>query len=245
MSEGNNYDPTQLAASQLGAMAMYGPAVANVFKNDFLPLQADAARWNTKAVQQYAPVLNRVGRNIANENQQVQAGLDNSLLQQGLQTGGVVDNLVEAQNRIEPEYFQGRGLALQGLQDLFKPMSGAEQVEMERGLNRMNGSTGNIIPDALTTASNAMQFGQAGRNRLSQAVAQATAALPTFRTGIDPYKVATGKSSSTSFGQPVSTDTSNNFGNQVFGQYGQQGMNSQNNTQASKSPILEQLPSYS
>src|SRR5688500_5552274 len=108
MSEGNTYDPGQLAAGQLGAMATYGPALANVYKGSFLPLQADAAHWNAEAVKRYAPILNQVGRSIHNSNQVNQSNLDNTLLQKGLQTGGVVDNLVEAQRRTEPEYFQGR-----------------------------------------------------------------------------------------------------------------------------------------
>lgn len=274
-SEGDDLDPMQLAAQDYAAFNMFGPATAEVYKNSFLPLTQDAAKWNAQAYNTYAPGMNETGRGIYNDNARNQVSLDNELLGSA-NARGAITKADAFQRQIDPEYYKGRETGLKELQDLYGKisstpdqarlaeegnlLSGSEMAEMERGLNRVGGN----VPSAMTTAGNAMQFGEAGRQKLmsnraenrtaqsfkpgmlSDALKSTATALPTFRSGIDPYKIATGKSAIANFGQAIDGSGNGagaNFGGQVYGQGGANAIASQTNSD--KQSTASQLPSYS
>ncbi len=276
MAEGEKYNPNSLAAADIVNFALYGPNAAEVYKNSFLPLSQDAARYNAQNYNTYAPGMNATGQGIYNSNARNQVALDNELLNSPAAQGAIT-RADALQRQVDPEYYKGRELGLGGLQDLYgriaqtpdqerlaeegNLLSGSEMASMERGLNRVGGNT----PSAISTAGNAMMFGEAGRNKLMQnrqenrtaqafkpgllssAIQSTAQALPTFRSGLDPYKIATGKSAQANYGQGVSGEggTGSQFGSQVWGGMNAGSIASQGNTANNKSSTLEQLPSYS
>ena len=101
--------------------------------------------------------------------------------------GGDVVREVGALNReLDPEFFAGREAGLGSLLNTFgqigelgKGLSGGEQEQIQRSLNRSNLAGGNLnTPSNLNTVQNAVTFGGAARDRLSQAIGAATNFLP-------------------------------------------------------------------
>lgn len=188
------------------------------------------AALNADLYGKYGPQMNQIGSDIARQNALSQAGTDLQVLQgPGSQSVMALDKL---QRGIDPEYYKSRELAGNKIQDLFGSMdlspglSGSERGEVERSLNRDNLANGQSpgVGSNINTVSNAMQFGQAGANRMAQkqdqfgqALEHVTNFLPQSKS-MDAFQVATGKSS-----QPNSGDSkfningNDNTGNQAMG----------------------------
>lgn len=107
----------------------------------------------------------------------------------------LIDQALASQRLADPEYFRQREAVASGYNNLLANLSGTNdsvQEEMARGLARSNPY------DRSNTRllANAMQFGNQGlqqQNVLSQALGQASQALPQLRSGIDAFQVGTGR----------------------------------------------------
>lgn len=141
--------------------------------------------------------LNRIGNEIQRENQRYSVGTDLDTLNNGVMD--LVSRSVDAAKLADPEYYKTRadlGSALQGLLATGEGLSGSGREEVARGLSRMNQSTGNANSNSqINTVDNAMAFGKAGQDRFNQILQNATAALPTLKSGMDANMIATGKQS--------------------------------------------------
>lgn len=132
-----------------------------------------------------------IARSEAEKNAQTAAGIDKGLLGG---TGADVTRLARAlQGEVDPEFFSTREAAGKTIQDMLaNPLTGGELSSIERGLNRQNAAGGNLGGGANTqTISNAITYGGAARDRLSQALNAATSFLPVSRSGIDAFSTAT------------------------------------------------------
>lgn len=138
----------------------------------------------------------------------------------------LIKQALEAAKLYDPEYFQQRGttndaitkLIGQASANLGSGLSATERDEVGRGLALENSRRGTAnAPSQLQTVANAMQFGQAGRqremenqNQLSKAIAASTAFLPAAKTNVDVFQVATGKPSYAQQDNRFNTNTASN-----------------------------------
>jgi hypothetical protein len=166
----------------------------------------------------------------------------------------------EAQRETDPEYYALREATSGTLQDLLKPeLSGGERTEIERYLNKENAGRGTLnTPTATSTVSNAMTFGNSLRERLGSAINLSNQSMPNMRSGVDPFQVATGRSSAalgladSKFGG-VGSDAAQAGGmaNNMFGQIGalqqqQADINSQRRDSLDRmTGVIGSLPSVS
>jgi hypothetical protein len=141
---------------------------------------------------------------------------------------GIVDASTEMLRKTDPEFFKVREAASGNVLDLLKGgLTPAEEEAINRRILQDDVGKGLLgVPSATRTVSNAMQFGNAARNRQMQGVAAASSFLPVSRTNFDPTQIALGRPSintgdSKFMGvQQPSSDTvnsGNNFFNQVSG----------------------------
>lgn len=189
------------------------------------------AQLMTELYSKYGPQLNEVGNKIARENALAQVGTDTAALTQARQT--LLPEALGAAKEYDPEFFATREATSGRLNDLLSSinldsgLSPVEQREIEQSLAREAGTRGlsTGAPSQLETVGNAMRYGQAGFNRLqtnrsalSTAIANAAAALPTFKSGVDVFQVATGKSSQPNTGNAQFTGVNNvnNAANQAL-----------------------------
>ena len=108
-----------------------------------------------------------------------------------------INQAMVAQRQADPEFFANRGILGDKMSEALNAssatLSPTERAEMERSIARSNPRN---VDSALNTASNAMQFGQAGTakaNNLANVVAQVANALPQLRSGTDVYGIGTGR----------------------------------------------------
>ena len=167
------------------------------------------AQLMTQIYGTYGPQLNQIGSQIAQQNAVAQVGSDTASIQAASQPGGLLDSAKSAAEAYDPEYYNTRALASSKLSDLLNNinlnsgLSSTENREVGQSLAQQGTQRGTYnAPSNLDTVSNAMQYGQAGYNRLAQnrtalgnAIGNATAALPSFKSGTDVFQVATGKPS--------------------------------------------------
>lgn len=174
------------------------------------------AQLNEDLFRRFAPVLSQIGDNInrqsalnqAETERQVISGPGRELVQGARDTAEIYD----------PEYFRSRATGESTLNNLSQQanqfagsegISGSERAEIERSLNRDNFQRGTSQSGSqLQTVSNAIRFGEAGRNRdvqrmgaLSNALSQTANLLPQLKSGVDVFQVATGRPSAPNTGQ--------------------------------------------
>jgi hypothetical protein len=229
-------------ASQIQAVTDLLPYLSQAVSGQILPnAQADLlakqltspglAKLMTELYGTYGTQLNDIGNQISRTNALAQVGTDSQALSQARQT--LLPQAKAAAEEYDPEFFKTRELAANRLKDLFNDidlgsgLSDVERREIEQGLAQEGSRRGTAsAPSNLDTVSNAMQYGEAGfkrkqvnRSALSTAIANASAALPTFRSGVDVFQVATGKSSSPNTGnaQFTGVNNTNNAANQALG----------------------------
>lgn len=209
---------TQKMADQVQAIVNLLPAYSQAVSGQIIP-QALAQLAAEQAVspgrnqlmldlyRQFGPQLNQVGSDIARQNQLAQAETDLAVLQgPGQET---VRSALETARIYDPEYFATRELSSNRIGDLLRSinldsgLTPTERMEIERSQAQEGARRGTYnAPSNLDTVSNAMQFGEAGNKRLQQnrsnlssAISLATASLPSFKSGVDTFQIATGKSS--------------------------------------------------
>lgn len=197
------------------------------------------AQLMTELYGTYGPQLNDIGNQINRTNAVYQTGTDAAALAEAQKS--LIPNALATAKQYDPEYFATREAASKRLQDLLQSinlssgLSPTEQREISQGLATEGArrGTGNA-PSNLDTISNAMQYGQAGFNRLqtnrsalSSAISNATAALPSFKSGTDVFQVATGRSSTPNPGNAQFTGVNNvnNAAQQSLGLAGGLGSN--------------------
>lgn len=202
------------------------------------------AKLNSELYSQYGPGLNKTASDIAAQNEMAQSQADLNVLNgPGGQAVGKVQQLDQGLN---PEFYSQRAAGAGDLNKLFGSMtlgpglSPSESIETQRSLARDNASRG-LAPGVGSNSdvvSNAMQFGAAGENRqlarqdaFGKALGQLNSFLPTSKSNIDPFQVATGKPSQAQ--APGVNTTPSNLGNQAFGfgQNLQSGINTLTNSQ--------------
>lgn len=221
------YTVGETSSEVLQSMIRYLPDMMKVYNSQILPneqAQLAAAQATSPAMaalqaQIYGTSgreLNRIGNLIADENAQSQATRDLNV------TRGVGRELVQeniANNKLaDPEWYNTRALAANGLADMFKPISDGEieairRGQLSEGVNRGNDK----VNTGTQTITNAMQYGGAARDRLSQALSQATQALPTFKSGVDTNLLATGRPSMANTGDARFVGANQQTGNQAMG----------------------------
>ena len=177
------------------------------------------AKLMTDLFAKYGPQLNALGSQIGAQNAQSEAQTTLDLL--GGRGG-------EAMRALDPEFYATRELTGSRIGDLLRDidlgsgLSDVERREVEQGLAREGSQRGTLnAPSMSETVSNAMQYGQAGRNRqlqnqsaLSQAISAATGFLPASQTSGQQFAVGTGKTAGQNVGQGLFTGVVNTQGNQ-------------------------------
>ncbi len=193
----------------------------------------------TKLYAQYGPQLNEIGNQIALQNAMASAQRDTDVLAGPGQD--LIRQALEAAKLYDPEFFKTRELTADRTADLLRSvnlgsgLSETERREVEQGLAREGQARGTAgAPSQTETVSNAMQYGQAGRNRelqsqsaLAQAISASTQFLPASRSGVDVFQVATGKPSGANTGENKFTGVqmpgqeAYGLAGQLFGNIGQ------------------------
>ena len=172
------------------------------------PLYSQAALTN---LQQYGMPMEQAGADInrAAMMSSGQTGVD-MLSQLGPQYAQAYR---QSDMMAKPEAYQAMQKAMDYANsiNLNSGLSGSERAEIERSLGASNYATGNMGLDNATNAvSNAMQFGQAGYNRLQQ---QRTALGNALQNANQSIGMATGNFNPSG---ALSTATPSNFGTQNF-----------------------------
>lgn len=183
-------------------------------------------------LKQYGPQFSKANSDIALQEASLAAQRDKSVLEGPGQE--LINQLMAAQKTIDPEFFASRAATSDSINKLLASidptgaLTGSERSEVERSLGQEGNRRGIAnAPSSLATVENATRYGKAGADKalrnqsmLSQAIATATAFLPASRVGFDPFKVATGKDS-TSAGTNkfvgITSPTSNNAASQASG----------------------------
>jgi len=182
------------------------------------PDASEVAQRSYQAALQYLPGIFELENKNILPNEQAQfaatkevapeyANLQNELYEGPGQQ--LVKDVNKTEQELNPEFFSTRAASSAALNkllssvDLSGMLSGSEEAEIERGLNRTNAEEGNTgVGGPLTTIKNAMTFGQAGNAKKTQQqqigtglVNAASGFLPASKVGIDPLQVATGRPS--------------------------------------------------
>ena len=200
--------------SQMAALVQYLPDMVRVSSENMLPYEQ--ARMNTSKVispqenalalqmmQEYGPLLNRIGQDISRSNQLSAVQGDAAALNKA-QESGLLTSALALQRQADPEFYAQRELMAKKSESLLNSfddkggLSPTELEEISRGLNRTNVNAGvDNVGSASAAVQNAMQFGAAGtakKNALGNAIAQTAQNLQSTRSGFDPFQVATGRS---------------------------------------------------
>lgn len=199
--------------AQLAALIKHLPELTRVTGDNILPFEQ--ARINASKVispqenalaaklyAQYGPILNRIGSEIAGQNQLAAVRNDAAALNQAQQSG-LIDQALALQRQSDPEFFAMRAKLADKNSKLLDSMgdgglSPTEIEEIARLTNRSNVAAGvNDVGSPTAAVRNALQFGSAGqakRNSLAQALATTAQSLSSTRSGFDPFQVATGRS---------------------------------------------------
>jgi len=140
--------------------------------------------------QTIAPERNaefRADQTFAPAEQQLNADLFKRFAPQYANTQSQIDR------GIDPEYYRNREQTSARLGEMLTPgLTPGELSGVERGLNQQNVATGNSrVGSNTNTVGNAMQYGNAARDRLGQALGLATNILPQLRSNITSQAIST------------------------------------------------------
>jgi hypothetical protein len=218
------------------------PQMANVIGQQMVPLSLSELE-ATKAVH---PQLQQLG---------IQTDL-NTLNGPG---GQLLDKALEMERKANPEYYGTRASTANALEDLYKSidlsggLSGGERAEIERANNRSNIGDGLKMSTPTSAIENAMQFGQAANAKklqqqgiLTGAVATGTGFLPASKSNIDPFQIATGRSSqpTTPGGAGMSASLGAGMNNSISGMAGN-AMDANVSRRSSFEKFMGSMPDYS
>lgn len=249
----------ETTAEQMMAFAQNLPAIMAATNEELLP--SELAKFETSQnvsplyaqlqqdlYGQYGPSMNKIGSEIASQNALAQAQTDADVLAGPGKE--LIANALEGAKLYDPEYFSTRELAAQQMQDMLKPgLSGGEHEAIQRYMNQNDVATGNLNAGggATNVVSNAMQFGNAARDRMSQSLSLATGMLPTLRSNVDTFQQATGRPSMVNTGEGRTQNVATNVGQNAYGMAGQflgeSGANARQGAQLNSSSKTTSTPS--
>lgn len=139
-----------------------------------------------ESAQQTYPAIAELQRGITEKDAAQQRslfGLDQELLRDT--TGTNARSLDSLSRELNPEYYSNREAAGQGLADLLRPgLTGGETTAIERRLASDSARSGGQVGSNTETVRGAALYGDAARNRMSQALQTATNLLPQLNQGI-------------------------------------------------------------
>jgi hypothetical protein len=209
----------ETTAAQLQAFTEYLPGLFQVLRPEQAlseqanvdlqrDIQPQLADLNLELLQKYGPEYNKVGADLARENQQLQAANDLAILQG---TGrDVVSAATEAQRLADPEYYAAREATNKKYVDLINSydptgLSPTEAANIERMTNRSNTRSGTAGLGSPTSAiANAFAFDdklQQKKQNLSNVLSQYQGLQAGNRSGVDAGSLTTGKPFVTAFNQ--------------------------------------------
>jgi len=208
-------------AQRIAAETKYLPGLIQAISGQILPSeQAIQNASNIISPQQQAlnaQLYATYAPQYANVQSQAQAGADLNAIQGA---GGQAALAAQAlQRQIDPEFYAQRANISNKLSDLLNnPISGSEQAAIERA-NAQNALGGGRLGlnTNQQTISNAMNFGQAGRDRLGQALQLATNSLPALKSGTDTFAQATGRGGTNANAVSQNQLGATNLGQSAFG----------------------------
>lgn len=258
-TQGSGQTGTETTAEQMMAFAEHLPAVMAATNQELLP--SELAKFETSQsvsplyaqlqqdlYGQYGPSMNKIGSDIANQNALAQAQTDADVLAGPGKE--LIANALEGAKLYDPEYFSTRELAAQQMQDMLRPgLTGGEHEAIQRYVNQNDVATGNLNAGggASNVVSNAMQFGNAARDRMSQSLSLATGMLPTLRSNVDTFQQATGRPSMVNTGEGRTQGAATNVGQNAYGMAGQflgeSGANARQGAQLNSSSTTTTNPS--
>lgn len=159
--------------------------------------------------RQYGPIFDQLAAESNLRRSTASAANDAAVLKGPGQE--LIQQALAAAKLYDPEYFATRATTADSVQKLLgqttanlgSGLSNTERDEVGRGLALSNARAGTTnAPSQLNTVQNAMQFGAAGRqretenqNQLAKAISASTQFLPTAKSNVDVFQVATGKPS--------------------------------------------------
>ncbi len=176
--------------------------------------------------KEFGPQFNAVGSDINKQNALAEAdsqravisGPGRELVKEARETSDVYDK----------PWFDTRDLNASKIQELLKSiditkLTGSEEAQVERGLNRENASRGTSgAPSQIETIRAAGTFGDALNKKkamLGEAITAANQFTQVGRSGVDTFQVATGKPSAINTGQPrLDAGLNDNTSDKVFNQ---------------------------
>lgn len=233
---------SESTAEMLKAYTQYFPDLLKINQENILPNEQAKLAANEAVSPEYLALQNQLyklyGPDLAATSDKINANSAKSAAESDLALlqGPGKDLVTEALNQAraaDPEYYKVREQAggrigdLLNSIDLSGKLSPGEEEQLTRSLNRENASRGLLNTPSQTAAlSNAMTFGDNIYNRqntakgqLAQALQVGTGFLPASQSGIDPFKVATGKTSTnTSAADSKFTGVNQNIGADITGQ---------------------------
>lgn len=230
----------ETTAAMLEAYTKYFPELMKINAENILPTElakVEAAKQTTPAYNQlqataydaYGPLMADTANRIAASQAKSSAQSDLDILKgtgRELVTAGV-----DAQRAADPEYYQIRSRVGTGLGQLMDSIdlsgapSGGETEQMNRALAQEGSRRGTLNTPSMTEAlGNALTFGTAQRQRENEAKGQLGAAiglgtgfLPAAQSGVDAFKVATGKTSMPNAGDSKFQGVNQGIGADTFG----------------------------
>ena len=191
---------TKSVTDQLGSVAQAELESSKATSPGYEQLMTDLYR-------EYGPQLNKIGSDIAKQNALAQAEQDNAVL--AGPGGNLVKQAYDLSQVYDKPFYDTRAATAGRIGDLLSSidlsgkLSPTERDEIEKSLALQGGRRGTYnAPSNTDTVSNAMQYGEAGRSRitqsqdaLSKAIAASSAFLPAAKSGVDVFQVATGRPS--------------------------------------------------
>lgn len=207
-------------ASQQGAIGDYNTSAITS------PLYAQLM---TSLYNTYGPQLNSIGNEIQTRNAMASANRDLGVLQGPGQD--LVNQAYQSAQTFDKPWYDTRATTANRLSDLMGSinlsggLSDTERQEIAKGnaLDASRRGVGNA-PSATEAAGNAMTYGQAGYQRqqqaksnLSQAIQSAAAFMPTAKSGVDVFQVATGRSSTPNPGNALFPGVNQTNSNASYG----------------------------
>ena len=210
-------------ASVMDALVKNLPSLINIMSENYAPLERlgqttreeiapREAALNAELTKKYLPVYSQASSDAEKQ----------ALLSNGPDIVHAADKLAR---EVDQPFYDTRDLGalklgqLLGGQDPNK-LTGGEETNVERGLNRLRVGQGeNVNPSNTGTIKAALTFGgalDAKRANLAKAIDSATSFLGASRTGVDTFAQATGRSGTQNFGSNLFQGQGT--GNQAFSQ---------------------------
>jgi hypothetical protein len=162
-----------------------------------------------------------------------------------------IRTLAGLDREISPEFFQTLQprILQESLGLLDKPLTGGEEAAIERALNKENVRTGTqFTPNQATTVANATLFGNAARDRFTQALGNLEQIAPLYKNATpSPFRQLS-TPQGPSIQQPVAGQLAQSISGQTLGQLGEtQRLGIEAATQAPSSieRLFGMMPDYS